>query len=402
MLNNKLRNLKDSLRFAAHIGLSALILMLLPVIFLLRFFFKSAKLSIWTGEPILTIPINAQVERQLGFNSTSIVRFSYYITNQFDFIIADKARHNPLLAMLLTYMVFVWICIKADRVHGYFNGGLLPPTKRYFFNGLELFFYKILKIKLFVWTYGGDVRSRNTTLKLGSSNCCTDCPQVGALCICDDAEADLNYRKVAAVATGLFSMGDMIEYTPKSRNDLFFWPVDLDKNNGERYQPSYPSLSESKPLRVVHAPNHRHFKGTKYLEMAVTELEAEGIPIELVLVEKVPNEQALLIYRSADVIFDQCLIGFHGYFAIEAMALGKPVMCFIRNPEQYLISAKECPIININRDNLKDQLRQLANMDRENLAEIGRQSRTYIEKYYTTEAFAGRLKQCYEEMGVMP
>jgi glycosyltransferase involved in cell wall biosynthesis len=195
-------------------------------------------------------------------------------------------------------------------------------------------------------------------------------------------------------------MGDMVEYTPGSRNDLFFWPIDLQVDGGARYRPDFPALGVERPLRVVHAPNHRQFKGTSYLEDAVAQLRAEGIAIELVLVEKVPNKQALDIYRSADLVFDQCLIGFHGYFALEAMALGKPVMCFIRHPERYLLHADECPIINTHLSTLREDLRHMVEI-RGELEGIGRRSREYVENYFSIEAFAGRLANAYRDLGII-
>jgi hypothetical protein len=243
------------------------------------------------------------------------------------------------------------------------------------------------------------VRSRSKTLALGEPNCCTDCTLVGKACICEE---DIRARYVARLrqqVCAIFSMGDMIEYTPGSRNDLFFWPIDLSAESGEKYRPVYPDGSVERPLRVVHAPNHRMFKGTRFLEKAVAELRADGAPIELVLVESTPNSHAIEIYRSADVIFDQCLVGFHGYFALEGMALGKPVMCFIRKPDQYLLAPDECPIINVHADTLKADLRRLV-ANRSELCELGRRGRRYIEDHYTPEAFAGRLRRAYEKLGV--
>ena len=194
-------------------------------------------------------------------------------------------------------------------------------------------------------------------------------------------------------------MGDMIEYTPGSRNDLFFWPLDLARSHASAVQADEPQTVKPAPLRVVHAPNHREFKGTRYLEAAVAELQAEGVPIELVMVENLPNHEALAVYRTADVIFDQCLIGFHGYFALEAMALGKPVMCYIRKPEQYLLEPQECPIINTHADTLRDDLRRLV-VTRDQLADIGQRGQTYVERHFSREAFAGRLQRAYHEIGI--
>jgi len=51
-----------------------------------------------------------------------------------------------------------------------------------------------------------------------------------------------------------------------------------------------------------------------------------GAPIELDLIEGVPNREARLRYAAADVIVDQLKIGWYGMFAIESMALAKPVV----------------------------------------------------------------------------
>jgi hypothetical protein len=195
-------------------------------------------------------------------------------------------------------------------------------------------------------------------------------------------------------------MGDMLEYTPGSRNDLYFWPVDLDEDEGRKYRPVFPEACASRPLRVVHAPNHREFKGTRYIEEAVAQLRAEGVPIELVLVERVPNSQALEIYRGADLVLDQVMVGYHGYFALEAMALGKPVMVFIRHRTRYLLKPDECPLVDVTLSGLKESLREWAVGDRERLAAIGRAGRKYVEDNYTLEAFARRLERAYQELGV--
>ena len=179
-------------------------------------------------------------------------------------------------------------------------------------------------------------------------------------------------------------MGDMIEYTPESANDLFFWPVDLDADDGRQYAPIYPDAESTAPLRVVHAPNHRALKGTDHLVAAVERLRDDGVEIDLVLVERTPNREALDVYRTADVVFDQCMIGFHGYLAQEAMALGKPVMAFIRRPEAYLLAPSECPIIDTPSDRIEAILRELT-ADRARLADLGRRGRRYVERYHTPE-----------------
>jgi len=370
----------------------------LPLRLIRLAFFHRRVRSIWTGAPIITMALNARCERELGVHSSSLVLSTYFITQAFDYNLS-RWRSIPIVGPLLPYGVFLWLCVVADRVHAYCDGGILPQASRGQFSRLESVAYRLLGIDLFLWTYGADVRTRPATLGLGEPNCCTSCDAIGRYCVCDASRQAANLASLARGARAVFAMGDMLEYTPGSRNDLFFWPVDLDAENGKKYQTAFGGADSQQPLRVVHAPNHRIFKGTDHLEAAVAALRAEGLPIELVLVEKVPNATALDIYRSADVVFDQCLIGFHGYFALEAMALGKPVMCFIRKPAEYLLAPDECPIINVTPATLKDVLRGLS-ARRHELDDIGRRGRSYIERHFTPSAFAARLGRAYRELGV--
>jgi glycosyltransferase involved in cell wall biosynthesis len=355
--------------------------------------------SLWTGSPIITLALKAKAERLLGINAKSLVYSTYLISSDFDYNLSQWYS-IPVLGKLVPFIVFLWACLFVDRLHFYCDRGLIPAIKPYRFNFSELYIYRLLGIPVFFWTYGADVRSCGTTKMLGEPNCCTNCTSVGKACLCDETSQIKKIQKLKKYSNAIFSMGDMIEYTRGSRNDLFFWPVDLNGENAHKYASTYPKKDGEKPLRIVHASNHRMFKGTHFLIEAVEDLKGKGFPIELVLVEKVPNEKALDIYRSADIIFDQCLIGFHGYFALEGMAMGKPVMCFIRKPEEYLLHPEQCPIINTHLNTLKEDIRYFVD-NREQLTDIGMKSRQYIEKYYTLEAFAGRLKRAYEELGVL-
>lgn len=395
---------RELARRATSVSVQLMVLTGLPLAALARLMLgllREPRISYWTGTPILTLAQKAASERLLGQRAIAMVRFTYRISQDFDVVLARWCGGRPWLLYPLTGFAFLALLATASRVHTFADGGLLPAARRRRIATMELLAYRLFRIPHMVWTYGADVRTRDVTMALGPQNCCTDCTQVGKACICDPVQGERNMARLRANGAVLFSMGDMIEYTPGSRNDLFFWPLDLAGSHASAVQADEPQAVKPAPLRVVHAPNHREFKGTRYLEAAVAELQAEGVPIELVMVEKLPNHEALAVYRTADVIFDQCLIGFHGYFALEAMALGKPVMCYIRNPEQYLLEPQECPIINTHVDTLRDDLRRLV-LTRDQLAGIGQRGRAYVERHYSRAAFAGRLQRAYQDLGITP
>lgn len=353
--------------------------------------------SLWVVHPIPTVPAKAAAERTLGAEVETWAFERGRLEHRFHRVLEDD-RRRPLLGLLTPFLNFIRACRRFDRLHFFCDRGLLPTFAPRYFNPLELRLYRLLGKQVFFWAYGADVRTQAATRALGQPNACTQCPAPGRFCICDDPAGSRNQRRIAAAATAVFSIGDLKAYTPGSVNDLFYWPLLLDD---DRYAPAFPDPAGSPPLRVVHAPNHRHFKGTDHLTAAIATLRARGVPIELDLVEGLTNDQALARYRAADVVFDQCLIGFHGLFALEAMALGKPVLCFLRDRQSDVLTPLECPIIDITPATIAETLESLA-ADRPRLARLGRQGRAYIERYYSVEAFAERYRHALDRLGVSP
>jgi glycosyltransferase involved in cell wall biosynthesis len=355
--------------------------------------------SLWAGVPILTLPVKAKAERLLGVKADTLVFETYYITSEFKFNLSRWNR-GPVVwrRFVLPLLVLLWASLRYQRFHFFCSKALLPGDP-FAVREDEMAYLAGLGKQLFFYTYGADVRTRRRTRALGEPNCCTACPEPGKFCVCDDDRGAELQGVLRNYATAIFALGDMVHYTPCSRNDLFFWPIDLNAEDGKRYEPRYPDANSTQPIRIAHAPNHQGFKGTPYLVSAVKRLQEYGVPVELDLVERVPNRVALEIYRRADIVFDQCLIGFHGYFALEAMAMGKPVVVFIRDPERDLLAPDECPFVNVRPETVERVLFDLI-QDRGRLNEFGRQGRRYIERHYSVEAFAGRLRRTYQELGV--
>ena len=90
----------------------------------------------------------------------------------------------------------------------------------------------------------------------------------------------------------------------------------------------------------MHAPTNRVAKGSKYIESALNKLSQKFKNIEVVFVENKTHEEALSIYKTADLIIDQVLIGWYGAFAVEVMKMGIPVACYIREEDLVHIPEK--------------------------------------------------------------
>ena len=153
-------------------------------------------------------------------------------------------------------------------------------------------------------------------------------------------------------------------------------------------------------LRIAHAPSKRAVKGTEAVLAAVESLRARGAPVELDLIEGVPNREARLRYAAADVVVDQLRVGWYGMFAIESMALAKPVVVHLdadAAAETEEAFGLELPLVRADEGSLEDVLAGLVEV-RERLPELGRRSREYVERVHAHTAVARRVLEIYERV----
>jgi glycosyltransferase involved in cell wall biosynthesis len=152
-----------------------------------------------------------------------------------------------------------------------------------------------------------------------------------------------------------------------------------------------PPSDAARPL-VVHAPSNREKKGTRYVIDACRQL-----PVELDIVEGVPHDVARERYARADIVVDQLNAGWHGVFALESMALGKPVVAHLK-PDVVERSAAgygmRVPIVAATAETLVEALRPLVEQPALR-REIGAQSRAYVEQVHDIDRVADRLIDLY-------
>jgi glycosyltransferase involved in cell wall biosynthesis len=165
----------------------------------------------------------------------------------------------------------------------------------------------------------------------------------------------------------------------------------------------HPSPTEpGEVLRVAHAPSKRAVKGTQAVLDAVESLRRRGAPVELDLIEGVPNAEARQRYAAADVVVDQLRVGWYGMFAIESMALAKPVVVYLDDEgaaETEEALGLELPLVRATEGSVEDVLAGLVEA-RAELPELGRRSRDYVERIHAHTAVARRVLEIYER--VMP
>ena len=114
---------------------------------------------------------------------------------------------------------------------------------------------------------------------------------------------------------------DLTEPAP----DVLTWlPIAYDLNELAELRRQHRREPDGRVL-IVSAPSNRKVKSTDALEVAVADLQAEGLPIDLDVIENVTHAECLARKARADIYFDQVILGY-GCNAIEAWGMGIPVI----------------------------------------------------------------------------
>jgi glycosyltransferase involved in cell wall biosynthesis len=181
----------------------------------------------------------------------------------------------------------------------------------------------------------------------------------------------------------------LVRFLPRSDLLFKYFPVDC-----ETIRPS-DFLNNTTPT-IAHAPNHRLTKGTDLLLRSIENLRRRGVALEVILVERVPHEEALQSYREADILADQFCIGAFGMFALEGLALGKPVLTYL-DQEHLGDPVFNLPLVNTNADNLDEVLAILLQVSplRERLGQAGRVA---VERYQSVPALAEVWDRIYRHV----
>jgi hypothetical protein len=149
---------------------------------------------------------------------------------------------------------------------------------------------------------------------------------------------------------------------------------------------------------VLHAPSQRGAKGTRYVLSAVERLRSEGHAFRFALIEGLPHEEALRRYAEADLVVDQLLYGWYGALAVEAMALGKPVIAYIREADLAWVPRamrEDLPLIVAGAHTIYDVLKHWLTVGPQALEEQGRRSRAFAGRWHDPLSVARETTALY-------
>jgi len=163
-----------------------------------------------------------------------------------------------------------------------------------------------------------------------------------------------------------------------------------------RHAPRPPG--EGRKLRLLHMPTNRAVKGTDLFIAAVDRLRKAGAAVELTLVEGRSNAEALAILAEHDVLLDQLHVGWFGGVAVEAMAMGKPVIAHLNPADEALVPEAyraALPVIRADPANVDAVLAGLLATPRTALREQGLRARHFVEAWHDPASVARQVLAAY-------
>jgi len=156
---------------------------------------------------------------------------------------------------------------------------------------------------------------------------------------------------------------------------------------------SYPDPECNNPV-VVHAPTAPIIKGSSVVIEAMKQITSTRL-CSFDLVCGVPRVEALRRMSACDIYVDQLRIGHHGLAALEAMAMGKPVVAYIK-PAMRAQYPPDFPIVCADPQSLPQVLGELI-ADGKLRRRIGEAGRRYVQLHHNSRTVAIELRRLYSE-----
>jgi hypothetical protein len=334
-------------------------------------------------------------ERALGVKSDLVVSYGTWLQYPADRVLNQGSDSTTWRGLLRRAIFGLGAPFRYDVIHYYFGRSFMsePPGPKVLQGFQDLRLARRLGKKVFMTLQGCDVRLSDRN---ADRNAITMCRR-GHCTLADTCRntTDKVRRKlietILPLCNRVFVLNPDLAHDVPGATFLPYCSVDI-----ESFHPTWPKTEG--PIRILHAPSDEAIKGTRYLVEAVERLKTRW-PIELILVKGLPYTEALKHYVSADLVVDQLLAGWYGGFAVEMMALGKPVACYLRaNDLQHVPPAMrhELPLKRIEVPSLEADLEALLHR-RSEWPRWGRDSHAFVHRWHHPRRIAKAMVRAYTQ-----
>jgi glycosyltransferase involved in cell wall biosynthesis len=332
-------------------------------------------------------------ERRVGIQSDLVVNYGTWLGYPADRCLSS-AGQRTVASMARRAAFGLSAPLRYDVLHYYFGRSFLcwddyGAPKWFWFADLKL--AKRLGRKVFLTLQGCDARlsaessrrNQHTPCHLGRCEVARACRDTL------DARRRFLIENIVPRADRVFVLNPELAHFVPGAVFMPYCSVDV-----EAFEPVWPKTDG--PAVILHAPSDQSIKGSSLVIAAVERLK-KRYPIQFILVKGVPYEEALKLYRRADLVIDQLYSGWYGGLAVEAMALGKPVGCYIREDDLAVLPPAmraELPLVRLGPDSVEADL-EAAIKQRGLWPLWGRRSRQYVLSWHQPRTLASAMVAAY-------
>jgi glycosyltransferase involved in cell wall biosynthesis len=277
-----------------------------------------------------------------------------------------------------------------DVVHLHFGTSFLPRL-------LDVPVLRRLGARIAFHFHGCEIRNRDHMLRAHRLSTCTECE---AFCRPGERPNQQGWLRARAARWAdriYYSTDDLRESIAGAAQLPLAIEADRWIEAGRAHAPAAdpPRDGVRGPLVVGHAPTDRLIKGTRHVIAAVEALRAELPRIELRLFERRPWAEMPRALAECDVIVDQLHMGGYGLLAIEGMAVGTPVIAYLRDDVR--AAKPELPVLSAEPATLAHALRALA-ADPAARRALGERGRTFARSVHDLRVVGARLLDDYRRL----
>lgn len=307
--------------------------------------------------------------RQLGHKADCVVfgdESIKWLIHDADFFLGNK----KMLSDILNSIKFFKFAIKNyDIFHFHSQPGFVPQGWSKLLDsilGIDLWFLKRIGKKIIFSHWGcldGRIPSRFALYE--DNRVCSECNRWDNLC---------SDKYVATKCAPQLKFADCIinhdpDFEDYNRSASYLHgSIDTDFWNPEEAIPEKYIIANKtdNAIKIYHSFANSHkrggfeknIKGSMYIKTAVDRLKSEGHNVDFIYCAEIPNKELKYYQLQADIIVDQLFYGWLGSTAREGIALGKPVITFIRK-EWLDHQSDELPVMSADSDSIYPVLKEL-------------------------------------------
>jgi glycosyltransferase involved in cell wall biosynthesis len=272
---------------------------------------------------------------------------------------------------------------------------------------VELWLSKLFGIKLVYLPTGcNEEESKKNMTSSDNGHLCGNCGQWDK---CNDTVNNLNFTYIKRFFDMQIGAG-FIDSTQYQMTHMKYKSIDLALWHPDLTVPDQHRLPVTNKIRILHSNylkksgrdgENRNEKGSPYIVAAIERLKTEGHPVEYYFIENKPSNEMRFYQVQADIVVEQLIYGWWGSTGVETMALGKPVVCYLRPDwKEYFQKVvfpeyDNLPIVEASINSIYDVLKKLV-INTDYRRRKGEEARRYAEAHFdpvkNTKAFSQLLK----------